>query len=186
VNVLDKSDVFVLELSIIKDDGIREWTKKAIETLPDYFFVVPASSTGKYHPDYALGEGGLVRHSKAAVRIARELFNINSFLDEEKDIIISGLNLHDGLKHGLIEERYSRHDHPILMRNHLMCQTFFNDIPQATVIADAIASHMGQWNKNQFSSAILPLPETKIQRFVHMCDYLASRKCLEFNFDVAG
>ena len=48
-----------------------------IELLPNYFFEVPASSTGKYHPEFALGDGGLIRHTKVAVRIAYELLNNN-------------------------------------------------------------------------------------------------------------
>ena len=103
--VMSKADIFKYELSFIKDSKIREFTIKAIEVLPDYFFKVAASSTGKYHPQYALGEGGLVRHTKAAVRIALELFRCETvtghFPDEVKDIIISALILHDGAKHGL-------------------------------------------------------------------------------------
>ena len=38
---------------------------------------------------------------------------------------------------------------------------------------------MGQWNKNKYSKIELPKPELEPQKFVHMCDYLASRKWLE-------
>ena len=31
---------------------------------------------------------------------------------------------------------------------------------------------------------IMPKPKGSMQSFVHLCDYLASRKALEFNFDV--
>ena len=68
-----KSEKFIKELEYIKNDDIRGFAKLALENLPDYFFDVAASSTGKYHPTYALGNGGLVRHTKAAVRIAFEL-----------------------------------------------------------------------------------------------------------------
>ena len=33
-------------------------------------------------------------------------------------------------------------------------------------------------------AVLMPKPTTKAQNFVHLCDYLASRKCLEFNFSV--
>ena len=42
---------------------------------------------------------------------------------------------------------------------------------------------MGEWNENKRSSTVLPKPETDIQKFVHMCDYLASRKDIEVLFD---
>ena len=77
-----KSDVFKTELNYIKDSEIREKAIKAINLLPDYFFEVPASSTGKYHPTFSQGEGGLVRHTKAAVNIANELLNHNSVIGD--------------------------------------------------------------------------------------------------------
>ena len=33
---------------------------------------------------------------------------------------------------------------------------------------------------------VLPIPHTKYENFVHMCDYLASRKCILFEFDENG
>ena len=72
-----KADIFKTELGYIKEDDIREKAIKVINMLPDYFFEVPASSTGKYHPSFSQGEGGLVRHTKAAVNIANELLNHN-------------------------------------------------------------------------------------------------------------
>ena len=88
-----KEDVFKTELQYINDNEIREKAKKIINLLPDYFFEVPASSTGKYHPSFSQGEGGLVRHTKVAATIANELLNNNSiigdaFTPKEKDLII--------------------------------------------------------------------------------------------------
>ena len=46
------------------------------------------------------------------------------------------------------------------------------------------ASHMGRWNTNEYNpDIILPLPKTVEEKFVHMCDYLASRKFINVNFD---
>lgn len=181
---MDKENYYLTELEFIKDKGIKEWARKAINSLPDYVFTVAASSTGKYHPDYALGDGGLMRHTKAAVRIAIELFRVASFADEEKDIIVSALLLHDGAKSGIPQTKYTKHEHPIVVCEHLRGQSFFEDIPQAERICECIASHMGQWNTSSYSSVVLPLPKNKVEIFVHWCDYLASRKCLEFNFNV--
>ena len=50
------------ELNYIKDANIKLFASKVVEILPSYFFTIAASSTGKYHPQYALGEGGLLRH----------------------------------------------------------------------------------------------------------------------------
>ena len=69
---MDYEKEFEMELSYINDKKIKEALLKVIKLLPDYWFTIPASSTGKYHPEYALGDGGLLRHSKAAMRIGFE------------------------------------------------------------------------------------------------------------------
>ena len=99
---MDKIKAFEPELSFIKDQLIRQFVENAIEIMPDYFFEVGASSTGKYHPVYSLGEGGLLRHTKSAIRIAIELSRLEwwHFTDEEVDLAIVALVLHDGWKHG--------------------------------------------------------------------------------------
>ena len=50
------------ELNYIKDENFRNNIEKILNSLPEYFWKVAASSTGKYHPEFSLGEGGLVRH----------------------------------------------------------------------------------------------------------------------------
>ena len=63
---------------LIKDEELANALSKIIELLPDYWFVEAASSTGKYHPSYALGNGGLLRHSKFAAKLAYEMYNDES------------------------------------------------------------------------------------------------------------
>ena len=59
------------EIEYINNERYKKSIKTLISLLPDYFFEVAASSTGKYHPSFALKDGGLVRHTKVAVRIAK-------------------------------------------------------------------------------------------------------------------
>ena len=116
---MDKVNQFKKELSYIKDERYRKNAEILVILLPDYFFEVAASSTGKYHPLFSLGEGGLLRHTKAAVRIAYEMFQDESitatFSSKEKDMMIIALMLHDGLKHGLEKSQYVKFEHPILV-----------------------------------------------------------------------
>ena len=42
---------------------------------------------------------------------------------------------------------------------------------------------MGPYNTNAYSDVVLPIPKNKYQKFVHMCDLLASRKFLDIKFD---
>ena len=61
---------------------IADFLKYLVNNLPDYFFEIPASSTGKYHPEFASTTHGLVKHTKLAVRIAYELLDnsgLNNF-----------------------------------------------------------------------------------------------------------
>ena len=50
-------------------------------------------------------------------------------------------------------------------------------------ICNVISSHMGAWNKDFDGNEVLPIPKNKYQNFVHMCDYLASRKVIKLDFD---
>lgn len=188
---MDRLEIFKTELDYIRDAKIREFTEKVFKLVPDYFFTVAASSTGKYHPSYALGNGGLTRHTKAAVRIAIELFrlgNIN-YDDYKKDIIISALILHDTLKQGDGNSNHTVADHPLqavnFIKKNIKGEDYFKSQSSYESLLKCIASHMGCWNKDyKTKKEILPIPEKGIQWFVHLCDYIASRKCLEFNFDV--
>lgn len=43
---------------------------------------------------------------------------------------------------------------------------------------------MGQWTSDyKTGKEVLEKPKTGIQNFIHMCDYLASRKSIEINFE---
>lgn len=186
---MEKELVFSKELNYIKNERYKKEAIKLIGLLPDYFFSVPASSTGKYHPSFALGDGGLVRHTKVAVRVAYEMFNDESitgaYSNNEKDLMIIALIMHDGLKSGLIKSDYTSFDHPILVCNYIKenkDKLEFTD-KEIEFICHVISSHMGPWNTSNYSDVILPKPESKFQRFVHMCDYLASRKFLDVKFN---
>jgi hypothetical protein len=189
---VDKRELLRAELNLIKDPDIRDFTEKAVDTIPDYIFTIPASSTGKYHPSYALGEGGLLRHIKAAVMIAAALFRNDTvtgrFRPMQKDYIISALILHDGVKSGIVKQDYTVGNHAVLMTDHLfiqMSKLYGTTYDEAyNQVAPLIASHMGQWNTDKNGNEHSPLPTTPAQRFVHMCDYLASRKFIEINFEV--
>ncbi len=186
-----KHEEFKKELSYIEEDRIRKSCETILDMLPDYFYEIPASSTGKYHPSFSLGKGGLVRHVKVATRIANDLFEDPSFKSKytrnEKDIMLMTLILHDSLKSGLNHDKYTAFNHPILISN------FVNDNKDKIDLTDeeidlfrsCVESHMGgfPWNVNSYTNEELPEPKTKYQVFVHMCDYLSSRKYLDVKFN---
>lgn len=183
---MNKTDYFKAEINYIKDNDRRKDIKYLINLLPDYFFTIPASSTGKYHPKFASTKNGLLKHTKAAVRIAYDLFQINEmFTNEEKDLIIMALIMHDGLKKGMEEEEFTRFDHPLLSSELILknANSLKMNTDDVRKMCSMIESHMGKWNTNKYSKVVLPIPKDKCQRFVHMCDYLASRSYLDIKFE---
>jgi len=187
---MNKIKYFSKEINYVKNKNKRKDLEYLINLLPDYFFTIPASSTGKYHPKFASTNNGLVKHTKVAVRIAYELLNNpcigDKYTTREKDLIIISLTLHDGIKHGIPEEKYTRADHPLLVSKYIRDskdKLNMND-EDIEFICNIIESHMGPWNTHPYTKEeILPIPKNKYQNFVHMCDYLASRKYLDVKFE---
>jgi hypothetical protein len=190
----EKHDALVEEIEVIASPKFREMAEWFVKNAPDYFFKIPASSSGKYHPSYALGDGGLLRHTKAAFRIANMLLTTKTFGKQynsnQKDILLIAILIHDMLKQGLEEGGHTVKDHPLLVAKHFEkciadqgfseATPFWIDAIQRTALWNLVESHMGEWNRHD--TGTMPLPKSEAQKFVHLCDYLASRKELEFNF----
>lgn len=186
--------MFTQQLELISDENIKEAVSRTLKKAPSYFWEMPASTSGKYHPAYTLGEGGLVRHTKAAVKIACCLLDLEMYSSlriQSKDEIIAALILHDCAKKGLDGGEWTILEHPLCSAKLFegACQEFISDnykqMTQAELtnficrtknIARMIRSHMGQWNTDKLGTKILPKPITKEEKFVHQCDYLASKK----------
>lgn len=178
-------------LDTIENDDIKEFAIALLDELPEYIWTVPASSTGKYHPAYSLGEGGLMRHQIAVVRFLNFFFELEQYnsklTSREMDLMrVAGL-VHDGMKSGTQEQfsknKYTKFEHPMLMAIKVREATGYLPVDELDLIADAIAKHMGQWNTDKKSSTVLPKPSDKFSRMLHVADYLASRKSLTMEFD---
>lgn len=186
---MEREEMFLDELSYIRDDELSNCLLNIINMLPDYWLEEAASSTGKYHPEYALGNGGLLRHSKAAIRIGYELLSNpaigDKYTSREKDLMLMALLVHDGLKLGMPKEKYTRFDHPILMGKFILDNKdeIGLSLEDAEFMNSVIKTHMGPWTTDYNGNEVLEKPKTKYQNFVHMCDFLASRKCLLVPFD---
>lgn len=179
-------------LDTFENEDIKEFAIILLDDMPDYIWHVGASSTGKYHPAYSLGEAGLMRHQIAVVRFLNFFLELEQYgsklTSRERDLIrLSGL-IHDGRKSGSQEDyeksKYTRFNHPILMAD--VVRSFdgkYLNHDEIEMIADTISRHMGQWNIDKKTNAELPKPNNKFARMVHVADYLASRKCLTMEFD---
>ena len=186
---MTKKEVFKNEINYLRNEEYKKNVETLLELVPDYFFEVPAASTGKYHPQFAQGNMGLVRHTKVAIKIAKDILMLeylnNIFTEDEKDLLLIAIMFHDTHKLGKEKEKYTRFDHPLVAASFIkenQNKTTFTD-KEIEIITNTIKSHMGQWNTNKYTNIILPKPQNKYQLFVHMCDFLSSKKYLDVNFD---
>lgn len=179
------------EIGSISNPEIRRFANTLLNRTPDYFFKIPASSSGKYHPKNDLGEGGLVRHSISVKRMLEHLIELSDvlaeFTDDEKDLLIVAALFHDCMKSGTQDE-YEKNNrtkflHPLYAANFVIATSIINGFKYewAKFIADAIISHMGKWNTNKNEGGILPLPVSPAQKILNLADYLASRKDINMN-----
>ena len=183
---MSKSEVFEEQLKLIHNESLRNLTKIQLEKIPDYFYVTVASSTSKYHNQSENSEGGLVRHVKAVFKLANDLLNIEIFepLLTHRDEILVAILLHDSIKKGLKESKYTVFEHPKLAADNFKetaIQENYGDMDSIDLICGMICSHSGQWNTNKYSNLVLPKPSNKLEAFVHMCDYLGSRNYINID-----
>lgn len=179
-------------LDTFENEDIKQFAVVLLDDIPDYIWHVGASSTGKYHPAYSLGEGGLMRHQVAVVRFLNFFFALEQYntklTSRERDLMrLAGL-VHDARKSGSQADyersKFTKFNHPVLMADVIRSfngQYLNND--EIELIANIISKHMGQWNTDKKSSVELPKPNDKYSRLVHLADYLASRKDLTMDFE---
>ena len=144
-------DTMVTEVSAkINEERVRDLFLAAVaNSCTEKIQDAAASSTGKYHPAFAHGKGGLLRHIRAAVHFV-EKYSVSFGLNPlEKDIAVAAAALHDLCKSGINwDSKYTVFEHPILVRALIdSCSLLGDDAILWGQICDAIDSHMGCWNK---------------------------------------
>ena len=172
--------LFERELNLIVNEDLRMAVKSYMEErVPDHFWVDGASSSGKFHPAFAQGEGGLVRHTKAVVMFAEELLRMSSYAymkDEYKDYVIAACIIHDTAKYGCGEydkKAYKDHARNAAKAFADYCEQVM-DYQPSEFLLNAVSAHMGQWSTDKEDR-----PFTSIDRCVHMADYMASRSFID-------
>lgn len=148
-----------------------DFTKEALKMAPEYFWHIPASSTGKHHPSFAQGEGGLVRHTLAALEVANQLLRGYPQTEEDRDNIIIALILHDTIKRDYPDTGKTVEEHPSLPRKYYQNLAVMIGEEDYTHIMDLIETHMGIWY-------VSPKPEygrISPAEIVHLADFIASK-----------
>lgn len=172
-----------------------------LDRIPGYFWVEAASSTGKHHPEFGLGEGGLARHSLMVYRWLKMLLEANEQdMNEFLPGMVFAALFHDCCKRGLPDnvQPNTVFEHPILSAKFALdnAEKFVKENKQlledsiededafkhnVAVAVSCIETHMGRFVKSEHSDVVLPKPKTAIQYIVHLADYCASRKCTTFD-----
>ena len=171
------SEFFEREIQNIESEDLRDFVRWFFNThIGAWFWKSGASSSGKYHPQFAQGDGGLVRHTRAVAMMCEELMRMSSYAymrAEYKDYARVACLLHDVRKYGVNDEEdkscYKNHGALAANAVALAWQEFFNErAPE--LLTMAIRSHMGQWVEDREDR-----PFTTIDRLVHLSDYIVSR-----------
>lgn len=184
--------IFDEVLNTFENDDIKQFAIDRINNFPSYFWVTPASSSGRYHPKISLGNGGLARHTVAVVRFLNHIFSVNEiankYTSRERDLMRVAAIVHDSFKSGTQadyeQNQQTKFNHPLLVAEYIRRSS---GLPQneLELIAHIVESHMGSFKTtNKYYPGVeLPVPKDKYQIFVHLADYLASRRDIEMIFD---
>ncbi|MHA1288445.1 MAG: hypothetical protein ACTSPB_13660 [Candidatus Thorarchaeota archaeon] len=128
--------------------------------IPDYFWVNPSSSSGKYHPSDERGKYGLVLHTCRVTKITHELCIAAEIGSGRNDLIVAAI-FHDSFKYGVQGGYHTQKDHCIVPGEQLR----INDR-----ITELIRTHDGHWVlPDEWANA------DEHQKLLHYADYIASR-----------
>lgn len=185
MNSKERIELFKREISYISDENFKNFVKLLLENADDYFFSVAASSTGKHHPLYALGDGGLVRHTRAVTFFVNEILRPEmefGIVDRHiGDLLIVSAIAHDIKKMGDGEE-HTRNDHPQLAAAFIEKVNEENGNPigekDLEFICNVVRKHMGPWSEEK--------PSSRYELIVFYADYFASRRDVDVKFISEG
>jgi hypothetical protein len=178
---------FGTELDRIKNPNLQAFAQFCLDKAPLYFWLVPSSSTGKYHPPQSNGRGGLVRHVKAMLVFCETFIRMNSLTGDDADCARVACLTHDIVKYGPndtpLPHTTKDHDRQGALFVHQLGQLFNAEraedkrVPDATLrlICGGIAWHAGQWaSKQPNSPKRYPTDFTLLEQTVHQADMAAA------------
>lgn len=173
--------------SVIPQDAIPiyKWAFNVLKEAPLYFWVIPSSSSGKYHPPFSQGEQGLVKHTIAGMYYAMEFSRTFGLNDLDSACAIAASAIHDMCKYGLEYNVRYFGVHECLVRVKLGKKetNLDGDLPRELFdkIIRAVETHNGNMIRGEWTAFRIP-PADDIARVVHMADYTVSRK--RFIYDI--
>lgn len=176
------SEFFARELEWIEDASLKRFAVKYCDLFPPYFEVKPASSSGKYHSQWANSVGGLRKHTKAVMYMTYTLADAYGLTPQERDAAVVAALGHDAAKYSLNGGNHTTSSHAaegaIFFKRTVKLLNSQN-MPMVDQIYLAISNHMGC-----FCSDHRKFPEDfpKLSQLVHLADMCASRREINFTF----
>lgn len=150
-------------LDLIADEDLQQQTAKLTAEAPDYFWTVPASTSGYHHPE-SQGEHGLWVHTlMVCTAVERLVDSYEERFGVDPDHARVAAILHDQRKNGNPDHpsESSISDHDLYMADVVRG----HDFPDS--VAHAVAEHMGPWYDG-------PEPSSPLSELVHNADMIAS------------
>ena len=178
----EKISCFAFELSEIKDENLKKFLTIILEGTGDWFYHDPASTSGRYHPKYALGDGGLMRHTRAVAYWTKELYRTELFDVNERqgELLYVAAILHDIRKHtttGGYIQKHARAAYDLILATQAEHPELLSK-EEAQYMADAVSTHMGVWGVKDGERK----PTSDAEKLLHIADYNASRKEIIMEF----
>lgn len=187
---MDKIKVFESLLNNFETNEIREYCKDMILKISDDIFIMPSSTSLKFHNKTQCQPHGQVFHVLMFGEIMNYILGLEYVTEKipdarKRDCLRCTPIFHDAIKCGLNGSKYTVHEHPMLAGEWVRNTKVDHDIDEDTkkYIARLCESHSGQWTSTKRSKTVLPKPETDEQFLVHLCDYLASRSNIDMTYE---
>jgi 23S rRNA maturation-related 3'-5' exoribonuclease YhaM len=164
---------FDKEISIIQNPTIKRLVVECIKHAPDYFWTIPSSSTGKYHPDDENTIGGCVLHTMRCVAVADVLATSYNLPRDEWDCLLAAAIMHDFCKNGYPDDSgHTVSGHGSLfvhVLERVVKRSAIATNPMVSSIAKMIANHMGRFD--------IPysIGDDKLSTLLHLADMICSR-----------
>ena len=168
--------IFKNELNLIKDTQIKGLIVKILSIAPKYFWRIPSSSSGRWHPSDENKVGGKVLHTKRSVYIAYHLARMEQLNEFEKDLLIGAMIVHDICCQGSEDEALGTtiREHGLLVQEKTKS---LQSSPYYAKIMAILRTHMGRWGPAK--------PRTELQKLAYIADYISSRKAVKIDVDQA-
>jgi len=182
----DKRKIFEIAANNFETDNIKNYFLDMCEEIPDYIFLIPASTSMKYHNATQCQKFGQLYHEYMFASIMEHRLRLKSNREkyptpEIRDCMRCVPFFHDAIKCGLNGSKYTVQDHPMLAAEWVRTTKVNHNISDEhkEMIACMCESHSGEWNKSRAGKEIMPEPRNDMEFFIHECDILSSRNDID-------